>query len=129
MKYASRYLYNVYLLTLTYSFFIITSAIHNDLRKPKFESVVTELSMLFEDIELTLENLDKWIKPRKVAKPNLLWALDTVQMTPEPYGVMLIIVPWNYPIQLSLVPLVGAIAAGNCVIIKVSMIYLINLLL
>lgn len=45
--------------------------------------------------------------------------MDKLEMIPQPYGVMLIIVPWNYPIQLSLVPLVGAIAAGNCVIIKV----------
>lgn len=76
--------------------------------------------MLFEDLELTITNLHQWVKPTAVAKPNLLWAMDTIQMSPEPFGVMLIIVPWNYPIQLSLVPLVGAIAAGNCVIIKVG---------
>jgi len=77
--------------------------------------------MVFEDIELTLEHLDEWVKPRSVPKPNLLlWGMDSMEMYPQPYGVMTIIVPWNYPIQLSLVPLVGAIAAGNCVIIKPS---------
>ena len=77
--------------------------------------------MFFEDMELTMEHLADWMKPRTVAKPNLmLWGMDKIHMFPEPYGVMLMIVPWNYPIQLSLVPLIGAIAAGNCVVIKVS---------
>ena len=77
--------------------------------------------MFFEDIELTLKNINKWTQPKSVSKPNLvLWGLDKVQMYPEPYGVLLIISPWNYPIQLSLVPMIGAIAAGNCVILKVS---------
>ena len=77
--------------------------------------------MFFEDVELALTHLREWTRPRSVPKPNLLlWGMDKIEMVPEPYGLMLIMAPWNYPIQLSLVPLIGAIAAGNCVIIKVQ---------
>lgn len=98
------------------------------MKKPRFEAVFSELAFLFEDVDLAIENIDKWAKPRSVPKPNLLlWGMDKLEMIPQPYGVMLIIVPWNYPIQLSLVPLVGAIAAGNCVIIKVTIfLYIFN---
>ena len=77
--------------------------------------------MVFEDVDLAIKNLKNWVKPRPVPKPNLLlWGLDKMQLFPEPYGVTLIISPWNYPIQLSLVALVGAISAGNCTLLKVS---------
>jgi len=99
----------------------ITEALKQDLRKSEFEVKVTELAMFFEDVDLALDNLHKWVKPRSVRKPNyMVWAMDKIQIEPEPYGVLLIISPWNYPIQLSLVPMVGAIAAGNCILLKPS---------
>eukprot|EP01095_Lingulamoeba_sp_RSL-Kostka_P013106 TRINITY_DN5339_c0_g1_i2.p1 TRINITY_DN5339_c0_g1~~TRINITY_DN5339_c0_g1_i2.p1 ORF type:complete len:533 (-),score=131.80 TRINITY_DN5339_c0_g1_i2:101-1486(-) len=82
---------------------------------------MSELSMAFEDLKLAAENLEEWTAVRKVKSPNMLiFGLDTIQIKPEPYGVCLMICPWNYPIQLTLVPLVGMIAAGNCVILKPS---------
>jgi len=99
----------------------IVAALHKDLRKHEMESKFTELSMLFEDVDLAINNLHDWVKERPVSKPNLLlWGLDKMMLRPEPYGVTLIISPWNYPIQLSLVTLVGAIAAGNCTLLKPS---------
>jgi len=96
-------------------------AVREDLRKPEFETVVMELSMFFDDVELALNKIHDWVKPRSVSKPNLvLWGMDSLQMLPEPFGLLLMIVPWNYPFQLSLVPLVGVIAAGNCCVIKPS---------
>lgn len=91
------------------------------------ESKFTELSMLFEDVDLAINNLHDWVKERPVSKPNLLlWGLDKMMLRPEPYGVTLIISPWNYPIQLSLVTLVGAIAAGNCTLLKVTIKFISN---
>ena len=95
-------------------------ALRDDLHKPEFETVVMELAMFFDDVELALESIYQWVQPRPVNRPNvLLWGMDSMQMLPEPFGLLLMIVPWNYPFQLSLVPLVGIIAAGNCCVIKV----------
>ena len=97
-------------------------ALHDDLGKSPFECVMTELSMIYEELDHALKHLKGWMKPRSVSRPHpkYIWALDSLELFAEPYGLVLIISPWNYPIQLSLMPLVGAIAAGNCAVLKVS---------
>eukprot|EP01094_Clydonella_sp_ATCC50884_P017329 TRINITY_DN2996_c0_g1_i1.p1 TRINITY_DN2996_c0_g1~~TRINITY_DN2996_c0_g1_i1.p1 ORF type:complete len:547 (+),score=124.17 TRINITY_DN2996_c0_g1_i1:74-1714(+) len=96
-------------------------ALYQDLRKPEEESKLTELAMVFSELDLFAAKLKKWAKPTPVEKPSLLLhGLDTLRMTPNPHGVVLIISPWNYPVQLSVVALIGAIGAGNCVVLKPS---------
>ncbi|WP_444931986.1 aldehyde dehydrogenase family protein [Microbulbifer sp. SSSA002] len=94
-------------------------ALHDDLRKPHQEGYLTEISFLYSDINHSLKSLKKWLRPRKVQSPLLAQpARSYVQ--PEPLGVVLIIGAWNYPLQLLLSPLVAAIAAGNCAVVKPS---------
>ncbi|XP_050813112.1 aldehyde dehydrogenase family 3 member B1-like isoform X3 [Gopherus flavomarginatus] len=97
----------------------ILDAMASDLRKPSFEVELSEIIMVKNEVNYALNNLSSWMKDKGVDK-NLVTQLDTAFIRKEPYGVVLIIGPWNYPLQLILVPLVGAIAAGNCVIIKPS---------
>ncbi|MCH9690719.1 MAG: aldehyde dehydrogenase family protein [Gammaproteobacteria bacterium] len=94
-------------------------ALHQDLHKPHQESFVTEISMVLKDIDYALKHLPKWIKPHRASTP-LLAQPGKSYMLPEPLGVVLIISAWNYPLQLLLSPLVPAIAAGNCAVIKPS---------
>lgn len=96
----------------------IISAIKADLNKPIFESYLTEIGVV-KEIDYAIKNLKKWSKPKKVATP-LDQLPGTAFIYPEPLGVVLIIAPWNYPFQLTISPLIGAIAAGNCAIVKPS---------
>ncbi len=95
------------------------TALLSDLKKSKEESWVTEIGFLLSELNATLKHLDKWVKPKRV-KTNLLNLPSKSYIMPEPLGVVLIIGPWNYPLQLLFTPLVGAIAAGNCVVLKPS---------
>jgi len=79
---------------------------------------MTELNVILGDINLALNNLHKWMSPEYVAK-NLVNKFNTAYIQRDPYGTVLIISPWNYPLLLSLMPLVGAIAAGTFVVIYV----------
>ncbi|KAM3932806.1 aldehyde dehydrogenase family 3 member B1-like [Leptodactylus fuscus] len=97
----------------------ILECLKKDLNKPPFEVEISELSMVKSEINLALNNLSSWTKDEHVSK-NLVTALDSAFIRKEPLGVVLIIAPWNYPIHLSLIPLVGAIAAGNCAVLKPS---------
>lgn len=97
----------------------ILKALHQDLAKPKFEAVLAELDIVINELHFALSNLRSWLEPEYVSK-TLATKVDTCYVRREPLGVVLIIGPWNYPIHLLLLPLVGAIAAGNCVIIKPS---------
>lgn len=90
-----------------------------DLNKSEFEAYTTEIGILLSEIGFTLSNLKSWIKPEKVKTP-MTHVGTTGYIYSEPYGVALIIAPWNYPFQLAIAPLIGAIAAGNCAIIKPS---------
>lgn len=94
-------------------------ALHKDLRKSKQESISTEIELLINDLRNVIGNLKKWVKPINGAK-DVATILDGVYIYNEPYGVTLIIGAWNFPLQLTLMPLSGAIAAGNCVLIKPS---------
>ncbi|XP_072298518.1 aldehyde dehydrogenase family 3 member B1 [Eucyclogobius newberryi] len=97
----------------------IVEALHKDLAKPKFEAVVADLALVINELGYALSNLWSWLQPEHVRR-NLATKVDDCFVRREPFGVVLIIGPWNYPIQLLLLPLVAAIAAGNCVVIKPS---------
>ncbi len=73
---------------------------------------MTEVNQITTDIDYTLSNLRTWMAPEHVEK-DLLNRFNSAYLMPEPYGVVLIISPWNYPLMLSLMPLTGAIAAGT----------------
>jgi aldehyde dehydrogenase (NAD+) len=95
------------------------SALFADLKKTAEESWITETGFLISEINSALRNLKGWIQPEKV-KTNLVNFPSSSYVMREPLGVVLIIGPWNYPLQLLLTPLVGAIAAGNCAVVKPS---------
>ncbi|BCB05414.1 aldehyde dehydrogenase [Bacillus sp. KH172YL63] len=97
----------------------IIEALNKDLSKSEMESYATEIGILLEEIRFVLKHIDEWAEPKKVktAKTHIGSKAYSV---PEPYGVTLIIAPWNYPLQLALAPVIGAIAAGNTAIIKPS---------
>ncbi|GAB1301973.1 Aldehyde dehydrogenase family 3 member B1 [Apodemus speciosus] len=97
----------------------LQEALAQDLHKSAFESEVSEIAISQAEVDLALRNLRSWMKDEKVSK-NLATQLDSAFIRKEPFGLVLIIVPWNYPLNLTLVPLVGAIAAGNCVVLKPS---------
>ncbi|NXO40848.1 AL3B1 dehydrogenase, partial [Locustella ochotensis] len=97
----------------------ILEATASDLGKPPFEAELSEIFLCKNELHEALNNLPRWMKDEQVDR-TLAMQLDSAFIRKEPYGVVLIIAPWNYPIQLCLVPLIGAIAAGNCVIIKPS---------
>jgi len=94
-------------------------ALHIDLKKSPEESWVTETGFLISEINSALRNLRGWMQPEKV-KTNLVNFPSSSYVVREPLGVVLIIGPWNYPLQLLFTPLVGAMAAGNCVALKAS---------
>jgi len=97
----------------------IVSALKKDLGKSVYESFMTEVGFVVDEIRLTKKHLKAWSRPRRVWTPlKLLPSLSHIY--PEPYGVCLILSPWNYPVQLTLSPLIGAISAGNCAMIKPS---------
>ncbi|XP_037069044.1 aldehyde dehydrogenase family 3 member B1-like isoform X1 [Pollicipes pollicipes] len=97
----------------------LIEVLHKDLRKHAFEAMLTEVNYLVNDVKTMLNNVDEWSKPKAVQR-SLATMLDRPYVLPEPYGVVLVMGAWNYPLQLSLVPVSGAIAAGNCVVIKPS---------
>jgi aldehyde dehydrogenase (NAD+) len=97
----------------------IYQALHADFRKPSAEVESSELLMLLGELAHTVKHLGKWMKPRKVGTPVLLTGTRS-EVRHEPKGVVLIIAPWNYPFQLAIAPLVAAVAAGNCVMLKPS---------
>ncbi|MFI4954928.1 MAG: aldehyde dehydrogenase family protein [Gammaproteobacteria bacterium] len=97
----------------------IYAALQSDLRKPQQEAFTADIAFVLTEIKLTRKKLASWIKPVRVASP--LWAQPGKSyIYHEPLGVTLVIAPWNFPIQLAIVPLIGAIAAGNCAILKPS---------
>src|SRR5687768_1539076 len=95
------------------------AALYEDLKKSAEESWVTETGFLLSEINHAIKNVHKWMKPQKVAT-NLLNLPSRSYIYKEPLGVVLIVGLWNYPLQLLFAPLVGAIAAGNCVVLKPS---------
>ena len=98
---------------------LIVAALNQDLRKPELDSYITEIRVSIQEIDYALKHLKKWAKPRRV-KTSLETFPSVAQIYPDPLGIVLIISPWNYPFALAISPLIGAIAAGNCAVIKPS---------
>ena len=97
----------------------IIEALYKDFKKPPFESVMTETEIVLAELSHTIRNLKKWRKTKRIL-PSLLNFPSSDYLYKEPYGTVLCIAPWNYPYQLALAPLIGAIAAGNTVVLKPS---------
>ena len=94
-------------------------ALYTDLKKSPEEVWVTETGMVISELNTAIKKLGKWMKPKRVST-NLLNLPSRSRIHSEPLGIVLIIAPWNYPFQLLINPLIGAIAAGNCVVLKPS---------
>ncbi|WP_440109404.1 aldehyde dehydrogenase [Paenibacillus sp. QZ-Y1] len=97
----------------------ILDALRTDLNKSQAEAYGSEIRIVLGELDFALEHLKEWATPRSVPT-NSAMPDGVSTIYPEPYGVALIIAPWNYPFQLAFGPLIGAIAAGNCAIIKPS---------
>src|SRR5690606_16397163 len=97
----------------------IKQALFEDLGKSSQESYSTEIGIVLLELSLFIKKLKKWMKPKRV-KTSLIVFPSRSFVYPEPFGKVLIIGPWNYPFQLILMPLIGAIAAGNQVVVKPS---------
>ena len=97
----------------------LIQAVYNDFKKSEFEVLLTEFAMLLLEIRKHLKNLNRWAKPQKV-RASILNFPSTDYIYKQPYGVVLIISPWNYPLLLAIQPMASAIAAGNCIILKPS---------
>jgi len=95
-------------------------AFWKDLRKSKFETYETEIGLVLEEINRHIRKLHSWAKPLKVPTNQLLHFPSGSRIWKEPYGLVMIMAPWNYPFQLLINPLAGAISAGNCVALKPS---------
>jgi len=97
----------------------IIAALKDDFSKPEFESYMTEIGFLYEEINFLMKNLKKWMKSYKVLAGASSFP-TRYEGRSVPKGIVLIIGPWNYPFQLVMSPLAGAIAAGNCAVVKPS---------
>lgn len=97
----------------------LVKALNQDLNKTEFDAYATEIGFVLHEIRFVLKHLKDWMKPKKV-KTSMTHLGSTSMIYSEPYGVTLIIAPWNYPFQLAVAPLIGAIVAGNCAILKPS---------
>jgi aldehyde dehydrogenase (NAD+) len=97
----------------------LLEALASDLGKPRAEAWATDVGFVIAEIDYVTRRLRRWMRPRRVHAP-LVTMPARARIVREPLGVVLVIAPWNYPIQLSLSPLVGAIAGGNCAVLKPS---------
>lgn len=97
----------------------LLDALHKDLRKHPNEGYISELGIIYDEISHMLKGLKSWMKPRRVATPMPLQPASS-HIIPEALGRVLVIAPWNYPLQLAINPAVGALAAGNVVLLKPS---------
>ena len=97
----------------------IRHALYQDLHKSSFESYMTEVGMVLSELSFVKRHLRSWMKDKTVHTPLAQFPARSC-VTHEPYGVVLVMAPWNYPFMLCLDPLIGAIAAGNCCILKPS---------
>lgn len=97
----------------------IIEALRHDLNKGEFEAYTTEIGILYEEIRFSMKRIGRWMRPKRVKTSRIHLGAKS-WMVPEPYGTVLIVAPWNYPFQLAISPLIGAIAAGNTAILKPS---------
>ena len=97
----------------------ILKAVKADLNKPEMEAKRAEVGLVLSEIDFAVENLAEWAAPKEVETPSTHAGAKSY-IYQDPYGLALVIAPWNYPFQLAVSPVVGAIAAGNCVVLKPS---------
>ena len=97
----------------------IKDALWKDFHKPPFEVVATETGFVLKELNLAIRRFDRWSRPRRVRTP-IVHFIARSYVEPQPYGQVLILSPWNFPFQLAFLPLIGALAAGNCVVLKTS---------
>ncbi|WP_277586393.1 aldehyde dehydrogenase [Psychrobacillus antarcticus] len=97
----------------------VIEALYKDLRKSEFEAYVTEIGLVYDNISYMIKHIEKWMEPKYVKTPVALMPSKSFIVN-DPYGTVLIIAPFNYPFQLIMEPLIGAIVGGNCAIIKPS---------
>lgn len=97
----------------------LIESLYKDLGKSEFESYETEIGLLYKEIDETTRHLKQWMKTKRVKTPLMLQPARSYVIR-EPLGVVLIMSPWNYPLQLTIAPLIASIAAGNCALIKPS---------
>lgn len=97
----------------------LLDAIYTDLGKSATEAFMCEVGLVYSDLTHTLKHLNSWAKPQRKRTPLTNFHAKSM-IVPEPYGVALIMSPWNYPVLLTLEPMIGALAAGNCVVLKPS---------
>jgi aldehyde dehydrogenase (NAD+) len=97
----------------------IIEAIRTDLRRSPFESEIAEIHKALMEIGYAVKRLPRWMRARRARTPIVL-ASTSARVVYEPRGVVLIMAPWNYPFSLIVNPLVAAVAAGNCVVVKPS---------
>lgn len=95
----------------------IQEALFKDLHKSEEEAYLTEIGIIVSEINQNIKKIKKWAKPKKV-RSSIACFPSSAKIISEPYGVILIISPWNYPFQLALSPLIGAISSGNTAIVK-----------
>lgn len=97
----------------------ILDALYKDLGKSEFEAYSSEIGLVYKEIDYTYKNLHKWVKEKRIPSPlTIFYSRSSILRVP--LGLVLIIAPWNYPFQLLISPLIGAIAAGNCITLKPS---------
>lgn len=97
----------------------LMESLRADLNKSEFDAYTAEIGFVLSELGYTISHLETWVKPKKVKTPVTHMG-SASYIYSEPYGVALIIAPWNYPFQLAIAPLIGAISAGNCAVIKPS---------
>ena len=97
----------------------IYEALYKDLDKSRTEAYMTEIGMTLSELEYTLKHMERWMAKKPVPTPLAQFAASSFTIK-EPKGVVLIMAPWNYPFQLCIEPLIGALAAGNCCVVKPS---------
>lgn len=97
----------------------ILAAVKADMKKPEFEAFTSEIALCHEELSHAIKRIGRWSRPKRVRTP-IMHFISSSRVITEPVGVVLVIAPWNYPFQLSIAPLVAALAAGNCAIVKPS---------
>lgn len=97
----------------------ISDALASDLSKSRYEGYLTEVGIVLDEIRFAQKHLKRWSRPVRVRTPFYHWPASSY-IYPEPYGIALIMAPWNYPFQLMVSPLIGSICAGNCSVLKPS---------
>jgi aldehyde dehydrogenase (NAD+) len=98
---------------------MITKALYKDLGKSQFEAYETEIGVTLHELSHMIRSLPRYAKTKRKSTP-LTHFPSTSRMYHDPYGVVLILAPWNYPFHLAIMPLIGAIAGGNCAVLKTS---------